>query len=72
MTEPPQYVTTADVAAQFGTSIENVTRWIKTGKLDAIQPGGPRGEYRIPVSEVERLHNARPQITDQPSPAGAA
>lgn len=34
-----------------------LSRWIKAGKVQGvIKAGGPRGNYRIPLSVVERLY----------------
>lgn len=48
-------LTVKQVAEQFGVRSETVLRWIKTGRLHAVMPGGTRVGYRIPASAVDRL-----------------
>lgn len=59
-TTPTNYVDVADVAAEFEISERSVWLWIKQGKLRSVQPGGPGGKHRIPVSELERLRAGIP------------
>ena len=46
-------VSTSDFAERFSVSPRTVRNWIARGKLEAFQI--PGGQYRIPVSEAERL-----------------
>jgi len=74
MNKPPQFVTTRDVAEALGVSVETVIVWAREGKIQASQPAGPTGHYRIPFSEIERLLNRSPvplNPTSEPAPAGA-
>lgn len=75
MSQPPSFVTTRDVAEALGVSVETVIGWIRDGKLDARQPAGPSGHYRIPAGEIDRLLNRRPVPTAaahaEPAPAVA-
>jgi excisionase family DNA binding protein len=48
-------LTVKQVAEQFGVRSETVLRWIKTGRINGVMPGGTRVGYRIPDSEVRRL-----------------
>jgi excisionase family DNA binding protein len=48
-------LTVKQVAEQFGVRTETVLRWIKTGRLHAVMPGGTKVGYRIPVSAVEQV-----------------
>jgi excisionase family DNA binding protein len=48
-------LTVKQVAEQFGVRTETVLRWIKTGRLHAVMPGGTKAGYRIPASAVDRL-----------------
>lgn len=60
MTTTPDadYVGTTDVADHFGVSVKTVISWIKGGKLQAVQPAGENGVYRIPRAEFDRLRGA--------------
>lgn len=49
------YVSVQDVAGEFGVGGRTVWVWIRTGRVKAIQPGGRKGKYRIPVEEIARL-----------------
>jgi excisionase family DNA binding protein len=44
---------TTEVALEFGVSHDAVTDWIKEGRLKAYKI--PRGQFRIPIEEVEKL-----------------
>lgn len=47
--------TVREVAERLGATDETVRRWLRSGKLRGIMPGGQRLGYRIPASELERL-----------------
>jgi len=47
-----RYLTPSDVAEIFGMSRSGVIKWIREGKIKAIEING---RWRIPYSEVERL-----------------
>ena len=52
----PELLTVAEVAELFKVAPKRVREWIDDGHLLAIRtPGGPRAEYRIRKSEVERM-----------------
>lgn len=48
-----KYYTTGEVAEIVGVSVSTVWKWCKDGVIQAIQT--PRGHYRIPKEEVEKL-----------------
>lgn len=48
-------LTVKQVAEQFGVRTETVLRWIKSGRLHAVMPGGTKVGYRIPASAVDSL-----------------
>ncbi len=48
-------MTVKQVAEQFGVRTETVLRWIKTGRLHAVMPGGTKVGYRIPASAIDRM-----------------
>lgn len=50
-----QFMTVRQAAKRLKAGRETVRRWIRSGKLRAIQPGGQRLGYRIPSEDVERL-----------------
>ena len=47
-----RYLTPSDVAEIFGMSRSGVIKWIREGKIKAIEING---RWRIPYSEIERL-----------------
>lgn len=47
-----RYLTPSDVAEIFGMSRSGVIKWIREGKIKAVEING---RWRIPYSEVERL-----------------
>ena len=53
MTE--QLLTVHDVAARLKITPETVRRWLRTGKLRGVLPGGDKMGYRIAEREVARL-----------------
>lgn len=52
-------LTTSQVAEAFSVAPSTITRWCRRGKIRYITH--PGGQYRIPVSEVERF--LTPSIT---------
>jgi excisionase family DNA binding protein len=50
-----KFLTVAQVAERLEIGQETVRRWIKSGKLHAVNLGGTKLGYRIPESEIERL-----------------
>lgn len=54
-----------DVSVQVGFSTDGLHRLIRSGKLAAIQPAGPKGKYLVPESELERLLTTVSPARDQ-------
>jgi len=52
-----RYVRIRDVCRMFNVSHKAVYTWIRRGWINAIKL--PNGEYRIPLSDVERLKTRR-------------
>ena len=52
-----QYVTTAQVAEEFGVDMRTVSRWVREGRLPNAFKAyeGLRAPYLIPVSDVEAI-----------------
>ncbi|MBV9322816.1 MAG: helix-turn-helix domain-containing protein [Chloroflexi bacterium] len=48
-------LTVREVAERVRSSPETVRRWIRSGRLRAVRPGGTRLGYRVPESEVQRF-----------------
>lgn len=48
-------LTVKQVAEQLQIGTITVLRWLRSGKLRGVKPGGSRIGWRIPPSEVERL-----------------
>src|SRR5207253_764512 len=48
-----------EVAARVGAAPETVRRWLRTGRLRGVQPGGTRLGYRIAESELARFLGIR-------------
>ncbi|MFP3234726.1 MAG: IS607 family transposase [Sulfolobaceae archaeon] len=49
-----RYLTPSEVAEIFGMSRSGVIKWIREGKIKAVEI---KGRWRIPYSEIERLLN---------------
>ena len=52
-----QFMTPQEVAKLLRVTDMTVRNLIKSKKIKAIQVGGPRGSFRIPTSEIEKLLN---------------
>lgn len=46
-----EWLTPKQVAEMFGVTERAVRKWCRRGTLKAVQPGGPRGDWRIPRSQ---------------------
>jgi len=44
-----------EVAERLRLNPETVRRWLLSGKLRGVRPGGTKGGWRISVSEVDRV-----------------
>ena len=49
-----EFISTVDLARIAGVNIGTVRSWIRTGKIQAVQPF-PRSGWRIPKGEAERF-----------------
>lgn len=47
--------TVKEVATRLGANEETIRRWLRTGRIKGVMPGGQKLGYRIPASEVDRL-----------------
>ncbi|MBB5255228.1 IS607 family transposase [Sulfurisphaera ohwakuensis] len=54
-----RYLTPSEVAEIFGMSRSGVIKWIREGKIKAIEING---RWRIPYSEVERLISGKERV----------
>jgi excisionase family DNA binding protein len=54
MTEESMY-TVREAAERLRASEDTIRRWLRSGKLQGVMPGGTKLGYRIPASEVERV-----------------
>ncbi|QGR16474.1 IS607 family transposase [Sulfurisphaera ohwakuensis] len=54
-----RYLTPSEVAEIFGISRSGVIKWIREGKIKAIEING---RWRIPYSEVERLISGKEKV----------
>ena len=55
-TLPPLVPTpTVEVLLRGAVSRNTLHRWLRSGKLASVQPGGKRGKRFVPRAEVERL-----------------
>lgn len=50
-----QLLTVSEVAARMRANKETVRRWLRTGRLRGLRPGGDRLGYRIAESELARF-----------------
>lgn len=49
--------TVEQVAAELQMNPETIRRWLRSGQLKGKQFSPPRGPWRIPQSEVDRLRS---------------
>lgn len=71
MTQTPRFLTTSQVAEHLGVSVHTVTSWCRAGAIKAIRTPSLKGlgNYRIPVSEVERITaEPLPEPSGDPEP----
>ena len=52
---PGRWLSVSETAARLGVAAPTVRRWIKSGHLAAVQPGGEQGVFRVPLTELDRL-----------------
>jgi excisionase family DNA binding protein len=50
-----QMYTVREAAERLKSSEDTVRRWLRTGKIRGVMPGGTKLGYRIPASEIERV-----------------
>jgi excisionase family DNA binding protein len=55
---PPSFVSVSEAAISLHVSSATIRRWIRSGSLQAVQPGAPQGAFRIAESELVRLAEA--------------
>jgi excisionase family DNA binding protein len=58
--ENRRMLTVKQVAQELQIGQVTVLRWLRSGKLAGVKPGGTRIGWRIPASEVERLERGDP------------
>ena len=51
----PRFLTVAQAAVALGVSGPTIRRWVRGGRLGAVQIGGETGVLRVPEAELERL-----------------
>lgn len=63
------WLTTDEARQLLRVSPSTIARYVRTGEIRAVRlPGGQRGAYRIPRSEIDRLLT----LPDQPDPKAEA
>jgi excisionase family DNA binding protein len=64
----PSYLTTADVAARLGVSLDTVRRWLRSGELKGTPFG--RAGYRIEAADLQAFLDQRRQHAQElPTPS---
>jgi excisionase family DNA binding protein len=53
--EGEQMLTVRQTAERLGATQDTIRRWLRTGKIRGVMPGGTKLGYRVPESEVRRL-----------------
>src|SRR4051812_14364263 len=66
-TDPKQYLDIRELSARTGVSVTTLRRYVKEGKIEALQPGGRGGKLLFRLNALERL---APRTSASP-PAGA-
>ena len=62
-----QVLTVEETAARLRTTPETIRRWLRSGKLRGVRPGGTRLGWRIPEAEIARLLGASAESPEAPS-----
>ena len=54
---PPveRWLSVSETAVRLGVAAPTVRRWIHSGRIRGVQPGGEQGVFRVPVTELDRL-----------------
>lgn len=60
MTEE-RYLTVHEVATRVRVSEETVRRWLRSGRLHGIMPGGTKAGYRVRETELARFLSEKPE-----------
>lgn len=50
-----QTLTSDQAAAEIGTTVRTIHKWLHAGKIRGVKPGGDKMGWRIPRSEVDRI-----------------
>lgn len=50
-----QVLTVEEAAARLRTTPETIRRWLRSGKLRGVRPGGTKLGWRIPEAEIARV-----------------
>lgn len=58
-----RYLTVQEFADRTGYTRQSITNWCRKGKLQAIQPNGENGMWRIHPKEVQ-AHEKEVDITE--------
>jgi excisionase family DNA binding protein len=53
--EDERMLTVRQAAERVGATQDTVRRWLRTGKIRGVMPGGTKLGYRVPESEIVRL-----------------
>ena len=53
--EDDRYLTVPEVAERLRVNEETVRRWVRTGRLEAVMPGGRKAGYRISERAVRAM-----------------
>jgi len=56
-----RYLTVPEVAERLRVNEETVRRWVRTGRLVAVMPGGRKAGYRISERAVRSMLEGQPQ-----------
>ena len=59
-------LTVEEAAARLRTTPETVRRWLRSGKLRGVRPGGTKLGWRIPEAEIARLLGMATEDGDTP------
>jgi len=62
-----RYLSVAEVARCLGIHPQTVRRWIKSGVVSSMQPGGSRSRILIPVAAIDGLQASSPVLVDPAS-----
>src|SRR4051794_12805110 len=58
----PTYLSISQFSARSGLSVPTLRRYVRDGKIKALQPGGRGAKLLFPLNALESLTSVQPQV----------